>query len=118
MASQADYFKVKKKKPEASTETTTDAPTAVGRENLQRSTAEGDRARARQSSLQATGAARLQEASANAGSYAGLGLAERAAAERMVRSGEAKTRDEAAGMLRKKKQPKQSASEQADALEK
>ena len=112
MASQADYFKVKKPKPE------TEAPTAAHKDALQRQGETGDRARAREASKQAVGAANLQARSANEGSYAGLGLADRAAAERMVRSGEAKTRDEAASLIKKRKQPKSSAGGQADALEK
>lgn len=117
--------KKKKEEPKSGAETITTAAGGVtarekaAREGSAGTTAEDMvRSQAREKAQQATGAARLQESEANKGAYAGLGLADRAAAERMVRSGEAKTRDEAAGMIRKKRQPKSSASTQADALEK
>lgn len=106
----------KKKKPSI-TGNVTEA-TAARNKNLQTQGAEGDRARAREATLNATGAARMQEASANKGTYAGLGLAERAQAERMVREGKAKDREDAAGQIRGAKKPKPSSAEQAKALSK
>lgn len=111
---------LKKKKPTESTSAATEGVTSrekAGREGS--STIEDiNRARARQGDLDATATGRLQEAEANKGAYGGLGLADRARAERMVRSGEAKDRDEAAGKIRKERQPKQSAGEQANSLSK
>jgi hypothetical protein len=112
----ADEDVPKKKKPTESTGAAPEGPTAQeteARKNIYSPES------ARQRELGTTGAGRLQEAEASKGSYAGLGLADRAAAERMVRSGEAKDRDEAAGMIRKRKAPpKPPAAVQAGALEK
>jgi len=79
---------------------------------------EGEQARAQAAREKATGAAAAQERAANEGSYAGLGLADRAAAERLIRSGEAKTQDEAAGIIKKRKAKPTTAGAQAKALEK
>jgi hypothetical protein len=75
-------------------------------------------ANARKEAGKATATQGLQDREANKGSYSGLGLADRAAAERMVRNGEAKDRDEAAASIKKRRQPKASAATQAGALEK
>lgn len=128
MASQADYFKVKRKQEEEeskkrSTAATTaaEAPTArTAAERRGQGTPEDvERTKAREAAAKATGVSNLQEAEANKGAYAGLGLGERSQADRMVRSGEAKTRDEAAAMIRKRKMKKKqpSAGTQAGALE-
>jgi hypothetical protein len=110
-----------KKKPTESTSAATTGPSAREKAAREGSSTVEDvtRARAREAELQATGSARLQESEGNKGAYGGLGLADRSRAERMVRSGEAKTRDEAAAKIKSEKQPKRPpAAVQAQALSK
>lgn len=75
---------------------------------------EGDQARKMKGITEATGAANAQERASEAGTYGGLSIGERGQADRMVRSGEAKSRDEAAGIIKKRKTPP--AAKQAEAL--
>jgi hypothetical protein len=112
-----------KKKPATPTPATLEVDVRSGE---QKKASEGQgtheavaKATEREKTLQATGAARLQESEANKGAYGGLGLSERSRAERMVRNGEAKDRDEAAAKIKAEKEPKRPpAAVQAKALAK
>lgn len=110
----------KKKKPTESTSAATEGVTAQEQAERKGQTTVADlkRQQAREALKQATGVANLQASEASKGAYGGLGGGDRALAERMVRSGEAKTRDEAAEMIRKRRQPKESAGGQAKSLSK